>query len=275
MRSRTIKEINFEKMAGAGNDFIVMDDRSGRIDGKGLALLARRLCDRKTGVGADGLILLLKSEKADYRMRIINSDGTEAEMCGNGVRCLAQFAINNKIAGAAQKIETLAGVVHCQRKGDEVCAQLTDPKDLRINFDLKIGSKKIKANFINTGVPHTVIEVDAIEDINVDEIGRKVRWHPHFKPKGTNVNFVKILNKHFLKIRTYERGVEGETLACGTGSTAAALIGSVLKGMVSPVDVHTQSGETLKIYYQKKSGNFCRVLLEGRIKKIFEGRVRL
>ncbi|MCX5707226.1 MAG: diaminopimelate epimerase [Candidatus Omnitrophica bacterium] len=229
-------KINFTKMVASGNDFVVIDKLQA-ISYK-LQTLARILCDRKYGIGADGLLILEKSKGADIRMRIFNSDGSEAQMCGNGARCAALYKGRKSI-----KIITKAGIVAAQLNGDNIKIKLTDPKDLKLNFPLRVSGRVIRVNFINTGVPHAVIFVEGLGRINVVRIGREIRQDKKFAPGGTNVNFIEILAQNLLKIRTYERGVEDETLACGTGSAASSLIAYRLSLIKKPVKVLTRSGE--------------------------------
>ena len=266
--------LEFTKMVGAGNDFIVVDNRSGAI-GNDAAKIAKKLSDRKHSVGADGLILLEKSKKADIRMRIFNPDGSEAEMCGNGVRCVAKFAVTHKIKKSALSIETLAGIIEAEARGNIVKAKLVKPKALKLNFSLQVNGRNEILNFIDTGVPHAVKVLDSLEGVDVDEWGSQIRRHPYFAPRGTNANFVSLGSQNKIEVRTYERGVEGETLSCGTGSTAAALVVAALKGLKSPVLVLTKGGETLKVYFSKKGSEFFNVYLEGPVQTTFEGRVAL
>ncbi len=266
--------LKFTKLVGAGNDFIVIDNRSGALK-KNLPRLAKRLCDRKYSVGADGLILLEKSKKADARMRIFNPDSSEAEMCGNGVRCLGKFAADRKITSTRFSVETLAGIIGVEVRGQTVKARLVDPVDLSLNLSVRAGGKSHALHFINTGVPHAVKLVSSVEPCDVKSLGSEIRFHKHFAPRGTNVNFVCAGTDNSIRIRTYERGVEDETLACGTGSTAGALIVAALKGFVSPVRVHTRGGETLKVYFSRDPQGFRDVFLEGEIRESFEGSVKL
>lgn len=269
-----MKDISFTKMAGAGNDFIVIDNRAKALKKPG-AEAARRLCDRKYSIGADGLILLEKSKKADIRMRIFNPDGSEAEMCGNGVRCIAKFAADHKIAKSKLSIETLAGLITAQVQGEGVKAKLVDPKELRTGLEVEVGGKSERLHFIDTGVPHAVLVVDSLAHCDVEGLGRAIRYHERFAPRGTNVDFISIRGKQAVEVRTYERGVEDETLSCGTGSTAGALVAAALNDLKSPVLVYTKGGETLRIYFTRKGGRFSDVYLEGKVQKSFEGRVSL
>jgi len=266
------KELLFEKYVAAGNDFVVVDNRKGFVkDGVGKA---KEWCDRKTGIGADGLLLLERSKKADVKMRIFNSDGSQAEMCGNGVRCLAHFAVKHRIVKADHTVETGAGLIGAKVRKNVVNAKLTDPQDMKLGIALHVDGRDEKANFINTGVPHVVIVDDGLKDVDVESRGQAVRRHAHFAPRGTNVNFIHRSNGG-IDVRTYERGVEGETLACGTGSTASALVASSLFGFTSPVRVKTASGETLKVYFKKNGHRFSDVRLEGAVHASFKGSVQI
>jgi diaminopimelate epimerase len=266
--------LSFTKMAGAGNDFILADNRTGILKGD-LGRFALRLCDRKRSIGADGLILVERSKKADVRMRILNSDGSEAEMCGNGIRCLAKFAADKRITGKQLSIETLAGLIRARVRGRIVKARMIEPKGLRLNFRIPMGGRQETVSFINTGVPHTVKVVRSLAQCPVNALGRAIRTHRHFAPRGTNVDFISFRSGNVIDIRTYERGVEDETLACGTGSVAAALVASRLKGLRSPVLVRTHGGEVLKIYFSRNGASFSDVYLEGAVDTYFEGRVAL
>ncbi|NPA32222.1 MAG: diaminopimelate epimerase, partial [Aquificae bacterium] len=232
----------------------------------------RRVCAPHTGVGADGLIVIKepKNPENDFRWEFFNADGSEAEMCGNGARCAVRFAYEKGIAGSEVRFETLAGVIRASvlEDGKRVKVQLTPPtKPVKKEIDL--GQEKIEGYFINTGVPHFVVPVRDIENLNVIKLGRAIRFHPAFEPKGTNVNFIKAMSDDTIRIRTYERGVEGETLACGTGATASAIV-SFLTGLVSkkPVRVITKSGEELVVDFNDE---LSEVFLTGGVSKVFEG----
>lgn len=216
-----MKKIPFQKMAGAGNDFLVIDTPK-NIDLKKLAVKA---CNRTNGIGADGILVFDKSKKADYKMRIINADGSEAEMCGNGARCMAVYIVTHKKPKKKLfTMETLAGNILGKAKGNIASVRLSDPKNHRMDIPLNVLGRKITVQYIDTGVPHAIIFVNDIEKINVKKIGEVVRYHEAFKPRGTNVNFVEQISDTFINVRTYERGVEDETQACGTGSIASAII---------------------------------------------------
>lgn len=275
--------VNFTKMQGSGNDFIV-------LDGKVYSSIVRRpssivkLCDRKFGIGADGVLLIGKSKKADVRMRIFNADGSEAEMCGNGARCCA-FYYASKTRKKEFKIETLAGVLEAQVTPQSVKLKMTDPSDLRFDYKVEANGKVYEADYVNTGVPHVVIEVDDLDDLSVKEIGCLIRHHKIFQPAGTNVDFIKVRDSGHVCLRTYERGVEDETLACGTGSVASAII-SVLnhvnksqkhKDLASThrVLVTTRSGEVLKVYFKILKKVITDVWLEGKAQIVFTGTMLL
>jgi diaminopimelate epimerase len=257
-----MRKLKFTKMVGSGNDFIIIE---GKPSGN-LAKLVKTLCDRKFGVGADGVLLLDKCKSADLSMRIFNADGSEPEMCGNGARCAAFF-----YGKAKARLQTVAGIINTEVYGNRVKIQLTAPKDIKLNIPLLENGRLFKVNFINTGVPHVVIFVNGIDALNVKHIGCSIRNYREFSPRGTNVNFVEERGGDLIRIRTYERGVEDETLACGTGSTAAALIFALKSNLNNLVKVQTQSGEILKIYFQKQNGGFSDVWLEGMVKIVYKG----
>ena len=267
--------IQFTKAVATGNDFIIVDNRAGAIEEKTLSLFARKACDRKRSIGADGLLVIEPSKRCDFRMRIFNPDGSEAEMCGNGSRCVALFAAAKKIVKEKMTIETAAGLLDASVKGDTVKVKLTDPKDIKWNLCLMINKCPYKVNFVDTGVPHVIHFTDDLEKIDVTNIGSHIRHHGEFSPEGTNADFVKVLNKHTIKIRTYERGVEDETLACGTGAVASAIISAEAEKMSSPVTVETQGGEKVKVYFEIKDGNFRNVYLEGKARLVFNGELTI
>jgi len=266
------KQIEFTKMVAAGNDFVLIDNRRSLTTERNLPIWAKAICDRKYGVGADGFLVWEKSKAADAKMRIFNADGSEAEMCGNGSLCFA-FFIKDRIRKNNLAIATKAGIVQAQIRKDFVGVNLTDPKEAKFEIPIKVSGRAIRVNFINTGVPHTVIFVQGLENIDVERLGRQIRFHKRFAPAGTNVNFVEVISSDLIKIRTYERGVEGETLACGTGSTAAALITAAKTKAVNQakIDVLAKGGEVLKIYFKNRGNKFEDVWLEGRAKIVYKG----
>lgn len=264
--------IEFAKMSGSGNDFIVLDNRDGKFNSN-IREFVKKICQRRISVGADGVLLLEKSETSDFRMRYLNSDGGEVEMCGNGGRCIAYFAHAKGICGKEMTFEANDGIHHAFVSENNVRLKMKDPQDLLLSMELPLTNKVLSGNFINSGVPHVVIFVTAIDDVDVVSIGREIRYHPKFAPSGTNVDFVEIQDEHHLKIRTYERGVEQETLACGTGSTASSIVAHYVRGLLSPVECLTRGGETLTIYFDIEKNNISNVYLEGKVSIVFEGRL--
>ncbi|MBN1824082.1 MAG: diaminopimelate epimerase [Endomicrobiales bacterium] len=274
-----MKKINFCKITAAGNDFIMIDNRKKAMP-RDLPSAAKKLCHRQFSVGADGMILLENSVKADFRMRYFNADGSAAAMCGNGGRSISRFAHLLGVAGKKMVFETDAGLVRSEILGKNVKLGLYEPRDARIDFTLRVERREFDVSFINTGVPHTVLFVNDIEKADVVSLGRMIRYHREFAPAGTNVNFVQKKDAHSIWVRTYERGVEGETLACGTGVTASAIV-SGLKGIVKPpVDCITKGGYTLRVSYGiNEEGDFVslvsNVYLEGPAEVAFRGEVEL
>ena len=265
--------IAFEKMSGTGNDFVIIDNRNSKIPLEEQPGLARRVCRRKFSLGADGLILIEESAIADFSWKFYNADGSVAEMCGNGSRCAARFAHQHEIAGKKMKFETLAGIIEAEICGenDGVRVKMTKPFDFKSGLSLRLDDTARSVSCVNTGVPHAVIFIDE-EDIPIKKWGRKVRFHELFEPKGVNANFVKRLADGKLKVRTYERGVEDETMACGTGAVTSALIASLETGMKSPVEVLTSGGDTLTILFDLHEGPGAdNVYLQGPTRLICTG----
>ena len=265
--------INFFKMSGSGNDFILIDNRDQSLALENIAEFVRTICERKVSVGADGLIIIENSRRADFRWRFFNADGSEVDMCGNGARCAARFACIKGIAKEKMSFETGAGIIYAEVRGDTVKVRLTDPHAMKANISVMIDGKQIEVNFVNTGVPHAVLFVHDLDRYDVFNIGRQIRYHKEFQPEGTNANFMEVIDRHTIRIRTYERGVEDETLACGTGAVASALMSSSRELVESPVDVKVKSGETLKIYFDKKDQSFEDIYLEGKANVVYEGRI--
>jgi diaminopimelate epimerase len=264
-----MEPIKFYKMSGSGNDFIIIDNRTRIMDDIDLPKFIRNVCRRKMSVGADGLILIESSDKADFRWQFYNSDGSRAEMCGNGARCTARFAFVNGIAKESLSFETDAGIVTGQVEGDRAKVKMPDPMDLRLDYRIDLENGHLTVSSINTGVPHVVVMEDDVAQIDVFALGREIRHHKAFAPAGTNVNFICRQAQGQLAIRTYERGVEDETLACGTGSIAGALVTSSKFNWNSPIDLVTRSGELLRIHFNKKDNVFNNVYLEGDARIIY------
>lgn len=267
--------IQFTKMTGAGNDFVVIDNRSKQIrDGSALAL---RLCDRRWGIGADGLLLLEPSSLADYRMMYFNADGSYGGMCGNGGRCIAAFAKDRGLVSPQHSFEALDYVYKASVLGEVVELSMKDPADIRMNIVLPIAGKRHLCHFVDTGSPHVVVLLKRkgeLEKFPVERMGRKIRNHKRFKPEGTNVNFVEIDDDKTLSIRTYERGVESETLACGTGSIAAGVIAYKSGRIRPPVRIKPRSGELLSVNFEDQ-GVIRNVRLKGPARVVFKGSVDL
>ena len=263
--------IEFWKMNGSGNDFILIDNRDGRIPEHDMARLVKRSCRRRESVGADGVIFVIPSDRFDFGWRYFNPDGAEVEMCGNGGRCVSRFAFLKGIAGPDMTFDTLAGPISAEVKGRVVKVLMPKPTDLSLDIDIKAGQEWETVDFINTGVPHVVVGVKDLSNHPVIDQGRVIRYLSLFSPDGTNANFVKYIEKGRLEVRTYERGVEGETLACGTGAIASALIASARGMSDSPVKVKTRGGEELVIYFEKNGESFEKVWLEGDTSIVYQG----
>ena len=263
-------KIPFMKMSGSGNDFILIDHREPFLKEDRLKDFIQKVCLRRVSVGADGLILIERSKKADFKWRFYNADASEPEMCGNGGRCAARFAYLKGIAGPSLKFETLAGILSAQVDGKRVKLEMTKPFGLKLDETLLVDGEKEVFSSINTGVPHAVLFREDLEKLDIVKIGRAIRHHSHFAPAGTNVNFVRAEKGASLSVRTYERGVEGETLACGTGVVAAALI-VAFKGLAkSPVSIKTRGGEVLMVYFEIDDREVKRVFFEGDVHFIYE-----
>ena len=288
-----MEKIEFYKVQASGNDFILLDNSKAKFKA-GSAFyrkFAKRYCSRKLGIGADGVLVIQPSNKALFRMRIFNADGSEAEMCGNGARSVGLWASLAKKKDI--KFETEAGIIEAKVKGKGhralVKIKTSTPFGLKFDLPLKVNGRKIKVNFVNTGVPHTVIFVQGLEKIDVDKIGREIRFHKQFKPAGTNVNFVEIKGKNSLSVRTYERGVEAETLACGTGVLAAAIISwfklnpGVKQKKAVRLFVRTKNKDILKVTFSAIGGsasggdnnkNIDNVWLEGKAYLVYKGEIK-
>ncbi len=261
-------------MNGAGNDFVVIDNRSLRIRRR--AALARHVCDRQRGVGADGLLLLEPSEKAAYRMRYYNADGSSGGMCGNGGRCIAAFAVSLGAARRTHRFEALGHVYAAEVQGNgQVRLRMKDPQAMRIGLSLRYGKNVLSIHTVDTGSPHAVVFLrkGKIASVDVTGIGRWLRMHSTFTPHGVNANFVERIGPKSLRMRTYERGVEAETLACGTGAVACSVVGAVALGLRSPISVHTRSGDILRVHFNRDGASFSNVVLEGPVALAYTGEI--
>jgi diaminopimelate epimerase len=267
--------LEFTKMNGAGNDFVLVDNRAQAIRLTTEQVI--RLCDRHRGVGADGVMLLVpaRTGQADWAWDFYNSDGSVAEMCGNGARCFGRYV--QKLTGTNRdfSFETAAGIITASFQGERVTVNLTRPKDLRLNQTVPLATGDTTIHSLNTGVPHAVLYVSDADQAMVMQLGPEIRRHAHFGPRGTNVNFVQVMGANQIRVRTFERGVEGETLACGTGVSAAALISARVHGFTSPVMVQVQGGDQLEVSFKQDGVEFDDVRLTGPADFVFTGQILL
>ena len=285
-----MKKIPFIKFSGAGNDFLVIDNRDHVVAPKKMSTFVAQVCKRHLSVGGDGLIFIEKSRTADFRWRFFNNDGGEAEFCGNGARCAARFAYLKRIAPKVMRFEGAAGMVEAKVSGELVTVRVPEPTGVRLNirvpFSIRMrrkadfltpsshdaGRVRLEGHAITVGVPHFVYFVrDTGLAVDVLGIGRLTRYHDLFKPAGTNVNFVHVADPHTIYIRTYERGVEDETLACGSGSVASALIASLVHKVESPVTVVPLSRMPLRVTFQADGERFSDLTLTGDARAVYEG----
>ncbi len=267
-----MEEIPFVKMSGSGNDFILVDHRVPRIAEADLVDFVRGVCRRRLSAGADGVILIEPSGRADFRFRFFNADGSRAAMCGNGARCAARFAVLAGIsAGPEVAFETEAGVIAGRVEGRRVRIRLTDPGPPGAEAVLELSAGRLVVRRIDTGVPHAVVIHPEPEALDVARLGAEIRHHPAFAPEGVNANFIRPDGRGGIVIRTYERGVEGETLACGTGCAAGALVAARVLGLSSPVAALTRSGERLRVFFEEAGEGFRNVFLEGEARLIYRG----
>lgn len=273
--------LHFYKMNGAGNDFIIVDNRDLSLSAALDADTIAALCDRNRGIGADGLLAVEPAcAGADFRFRYYNADGYEAEMCGNGARCFGRFTAHlGQRLRERVTFETMAGTLAAEMIGDNVRIAMSEPKDLKLNNGAQVPGLEAALHFINTGVPHVVAFVAGPEELDAFDVfkhGSAIRQHPAFAPAGANANFAAVLAPQHISIRTFERGVEDETLACGTGMVAAALVHHLLSGAPSPIQVDVEGGDTLEIGFEKRGDQgFTNVTLTGPADFVFEGEIDL
>jgi diaminopimelate epimerase len=265
----------FYKLQGCGNDFVALDNRVLRLPEALMAEWARKICPRAFGVGADGLFFLdlpKPGTDADYRWHFFNADGSRAEMCGNASRCAGRLAFALGLAGERQRLATDAGVIAIEvlPETGQVKVQLTTPKDMALGASLSVLDRPTEVHFVNTGVPHAVLFVDEVRAVDVAALGRAVRFHEHFAPAGTNANFVQVLDSGHALVRTYERGVEGETLACGTGVSAVLVVAKALGRTGDRVENTTSGGEVLVTSLEGGS-----VFLQGAAELTFTGELNI
>ncbi len=265
----------FWKMHGAGNDFILVDDRERRFPDADHPYIAR-IATPKYGVGAEGVILIQPSDTADFRMRFYNPDGSEVEMCGNGARCVARLAHEIGAAPAEMCFDTVAGPISASVLGnDQVRLTMTPPKDWILDGELDLLGNPTRFHFVNSGVPHVVIETDDLDAVDLPRLGAALRYHERFQPRGTNANFIQVTGPDSLRVRTYERGVEAETLACGTGMVACGLIAGKLGRVSIPVQITCAAGDILQVAYSDTPGGAENVTLTGPAVHVFQGQLPL
>ena len=279
--------IPFTKMVGTGNDFIIVDARRDQFNGlsRRWSAVSQELCDRHNGIGADGILVLQPSRAATAKMRVFNPDGSEAEMCGNGARCVALYLAQLRHATrdtrhANVTLETLAGMVPAEVRGNRVAMRMTDPTELQLNQTLEVNEETVRYGFVNTGVPHLVVPVPKLDALDVNRLGPPLRYHRRFAPRGANVNFIQWdARRNCLLVRTYERGVEDETLACGTGVVAAAILHALQapRARTYRIEAQPKSGDRLIISFSVErdgpSWRISDVIMDGPAQRVFDGEV--
>lgn len=262
--------IEFSKYSGCGNDFIIIDNRSNFFPADQPTRI-QELCARRTGIGADGVILLENSLHSDFRMRIFNADGYEAEMCGNGLRCLMKFIRDQGVTTEQCVVETYLRPLSARIANDLVTIDMGAPFDFRWNIPLSIEGNSYTVHHINTGVPHLIYFTNTLKEFPLEALGPKFRHHPFFAPQGANLNIVQLMPNGELCNRTFERGVEGETLACGTGCVAAAIAASLFYNLPAPIKVRPLSQETLLVDFTIERDTIQNLTMTGPAIKIFSG----
>lgn len=271
--NRSLDYISFMKYSGAGNDFVLIDNRELFFPCE--KMLLQKMCDRKMGIGADGVILWETSSLADHKIRFFNADGSEAEMCGNGLRCFAGFLKQFQNTKDECVIETprdpTLKIHRCRFHEENVQIEMGVPDGIALQKSLILGHVNLFYDALNTGVPHVVLKVEDLHNLDVLRLGKTIRWHPDFAPLGTNVNFMTTNDLGEISIRTFERGVEAETLACGTGVIATALVLAIRRQISSPITIGVASGDKLQVYFSNDSGNFHNIWLSGPYKFLFSG----
>ncbi len=281
--------IQFAKLSGSGNDFVCIDNRDGRFDEltgspQRIGYFARRLCRRSLGIGADGVIFAARPEiegVADVAARFFEADGSEAGLCGNGTACFTRWAFDGGfVEDSTLRILTPAGVVLAERAdGPYITVCIPSPENLTRHCELTVGGLPMCYDYVVTGVPHLVTQVEDVDMIDMPRLGPAIRWHRHFQPGGVNANFVQVLDTGEIAVRTWEYGVEAETLACGTGSAAAAILTALREDWPReyrchdrPVRVRTRGGDTLRVYFTEgEDGGIEDVCLETVVRFLFEG----
>jgi diaminopimelate epimerase len=277
---REMMNVKFCKIQGNGNDFIIIENMDGSISSSRMSDMAKNLCRRRQSLGADGILALEGAEKADFTMRLFNSDGSEGEMCGNGARCIARYAFERGIAPSVMSFETLAGVIRATVESPWVTLDMgtVDLSSAQWERDIPVGEEVLSYSFLNVGVPHCVVPVRDLGMYSREklvEIGRAIRNDLARFPHGTNVNFMQITGGGEVNAVTYERGVEDLTESCGTGSTACALVAFSLFGLSSPVKVNNPGGINEVFLDQDPGGRECRAGLKGKTLIVATGDISL
>ena len=270
-------EIGFTKMNGAGNDFVVINDYDSVLKAD-LPPLAAALCAKGFGVGADGLLVLKKHPTLDFEMIYLNSDGSEGGMCGNGGRCISRFAVLNGICKSPMRFTAHGGNYSAEVFNDrKVRLHFPDPEEVTPSLQVSIGSQHFEATYVHPNTDHTVLlsggGFERVDTADLLGIARKIRYNFELFPKGTNVNLIEQDGNNRIRMRTYERGVENETLACGTGAVACAITAVIRYGMSSPVEIRTSGGEIMKVYFEKTENHFSKLVLEGSATVVFRAKV--
>ena len=258
-------------MAGGGNDFVVIDNRAGRV--ANVEEFSRRICTPHLSIGADGLILIHKSERASVRMIYYNADGSRADFCANGTRCAARFALLAGLASHKLTIETDAGVMRAEvNERGLVTLAVAAPASIQLSRPLNVGGRTIQGSSLMVGVPHYVIFLrDELWTADIVPLGRAIRNHRDLQPQGANVNFVVIRDPHSIDVRTYERGVEAETLSCGSGVIASVTASALFDKVTSPVKVLTRSGITFEVFFAREGSEVHDVRIKGDARVIYRG----
>jgi diaminopimelate epimerase len=266
--------VSFSKYAGCGNDFVLFDHRCPFFPLHNQQLM-KKLCHRQLGIGADGLIFLETSSSADFKMRIFNADGSEAEMCGNGIRCLYKFIQQLGFQTKAYTIETMKRKLTIAASGDDVSVEMGIPTEIDWEVNLMIEGQTKVAQHLDTGVPHAVLFVENLDLVDMIHLAPKIRYHPEFLPRGANVNFALMKSNDLIELRTYERGVEQETLACGTGAVATALAAAKMFNLKSPLSVLTRSKEQLRVWFERNGETFEQIIMSGPASLIYHGEIKI
>lgn len=258
--------IKFSKYQGTGNDFVMIDNRNNTFQKENNKLVAY-LCDRKFGIGGDGLILIENDNSSDFKMVYYNSDGNESTMCGNGGRCLVAFAENLNVIKQSCSFIAIDGMHHAEINDEIVALQMIDVSEIQISENHV---------FLNTGSPHHVVVVDDVDNFDVFNEGKQIRYSEDYAPSGTNVNFVQQISEDYFKVRTYERGVENETLSCGTGATAVAIaMFETEKTSKNKLHIEVPGGLLTVSFAKMNDGSYSQVILSGPAQKVFEGEIKV